>query len=395
MSALPAIAPEVPATLVAGATDPALARLAYTLANAGLLQPADLRVGSGGLRRMIERVWLRWWQEADLPRRVGLNLRWRILTSAGALSGARLTIDATTVALLGLDGGASGHAAAWLVLDCDRAAARAFLCPGLAAYLERGRGTPAARAAIVEHALAVLYAGLDRLCYAITPPVWLAMARRYWWGGADDLAPGVRRSAGMLTRRMFETRFAPLTLAPWRHWAWAALTEPGGPALAWNARVVEVPRAWQRRQVDAMRAAGLRGAPLLDPATGLALHPWPEVVAVEAALRRATLDRNARELTGRMVVDVPLHLRWRSDDDHRHLLDAWSHELDQAQSDAARGSTTRASTARVCFTGAWPLNTVDEIRTARARLPATVRLAAAVDALLCRVASRSFGGFYT
>lgn len=304
---LPTLDADLPRTLRTQSVDPAHAKLAYTMVNAGLMAPPDLRVGGGGLRRMVEKPFARWWDDSNQPRRMTSQLQFFIETDFSA--------------------GDARRGEPWLVLRRGGLARRYYLRH---AYGQAWRKD----AETAEHALAVLYRALDAFSYSVTPPIFLQFARRYWWQGGEDLAPGERKRTGFLSRKMFETRFHPSTFAP-------------------------------RLQ------------------TGR--HPWPEVRAVEEALRaRPLLTRNAHDITGEPVCDFPLLLRWRTDDQHRRLMDHWfTEDLDEAPEQNRQ------------FTGAWPLRTTEELWQARYALPHTARLIHNTDQLLGRLAHYSLGGFYT
>ena len=340
--ALPTLAPDVPVKLRSGVTDTGHATLAYMLVNGGHMQPADLRVGTGGLRRMVERVFERWWTEAGLPARLTSPLQFTISTDLHQ-AGIRLP-----------DGSRPQAGEPWLVLSAYTQVRRYYL---------RRKFEPwhARRPVEASHALAVLYAALDRISYSLTPPRFLDFARRYWWDGAEDLAPGRRKTTGFLTRKMFETRFAAYSLAPAMNGTWA-----NG---AWQAR--------QARRENPERAA----AQQLRRATPADRHPVAEVRAVEdAALEPLILTRNAFELTELPVLDYPIILRWRWNDQHTRLGDHWYAELEGRR--------------RAVFTGAWPLRNLEELEFVRTRLPATVRLIDATDRLLDKLADSSTGGFF-
>ncbi len=336
--ALPTLAPDVPVKLRSGVTDTGHATLAYMLVNGGHMQPADLRVGTGGLRRMVERVFERWWTEAGLPARLTSPLQFTISTDLHQ-AGIRLP-----------DGTRPQAGEPWLVLSAYTQVRRYYL---------RRKFEPwhARRPVEASHALAVLYEALDRISYSLTPPRFLDFARRYWWDGAEDLAPGRRKTTGFLTRKMFETRFAACSLAPAMQSGWVL-----GTAL--EARMRCAP-GWTSRKA-------LRDNPR---------HPVAEVRAVEdAMLEPLILTRNAFELTELPVLGYPIILRWRWNDQHTRLGDHWYAELEGRR--------------RAVFTGAWPLRNLEELEFVRTRLPATVRLIDATDRLLDKLADSSTGGFF-
>lgn len=101
----------------------------------------------------------------------------------------------------------------------------------------------------------------------------------------------------------------------------------------------------------------------------------------DAALEPLQLTRNAFELTELPVVDYPILLRWRWNDNHQRLGDHWFAEIED-------------SPGRARFTGAWPLRNQEELEFVRTRLPATVRLIDATDRLLDKLADSSTGGFF-
>ena len=170
--------------------------------------------------------------------------------------------------------------------------------------------------------------------YCVTPPVFLAFASRYWWRGGEDITKEQRKQTGFLTRKMFHTRFPEHVCHP-------------------------------------RRSAGLtRGR-----------HPWREVRDVERAMFTAPLlTRNAIELAGVPVWDVPMFVRWRwNNDEWLRLIDHWANEVGDN---------------RVGFTGAWPMRNIWEIAHVRRALPRTVRLINATNHLLMRLAQTSQGGFF-
>jgi hypothetical protein len=336
--ALPTLAPDVPVKLRSGVTDTGHAALAYMLANAGHMQPADLRVGTGGLRRMVEKVFERWWLDAGLPERLTSPLQFQISTDLSR-AGIRLP-----------DGTRPQAGEPWLVLSAYTQLRRYYL---------RRKFEPwhARRPVEASHALAVLYAALDRFSYSLTPERFLDFARRYWWDGAEDLAPGQRKATGFLTRKMFETRFAACSLAPVMQPHWAR-----GATLASRPRL-GLP----------IHSSVLERNPR---------HPLPQVRTVEdALLEPLILTRNAFDLTELPVVDYPIILRWRWNDDHTRLGGHWFAELEDNK-------------GRATFTGAWPLRNLEELEFVRTRLPATVRLIEATDRLLDKLAVSSTGGFF-
>lgn len=348
--ALPTLAPDVPVKLRSGVTDTGHATLAYMLANGGHMQPADLRVGTGGLRRMVEKVFARWWSEAGLPERLTSALQFHIST------------DLSRAGIRRLDGPIPQAGEPWLVLSAYTQVRRYYL---------RRKFEPwhARRPVEASHALAVLYAALDRFSYSLTPPRFLDFARRYWWGGGEDITREQRQATGFLTRKMFETRFAACSLAPQLHHDWAfnasidvahrRYNKPGTPIMPW---VIE--------------------GRVYGPNFRQARHPVAHVRAVEdALLEPLILTRNAFELTELPVVDYPIILRWRWDDQHTRLGDHWYAELDEGKD-------------RAVFTGAWPLRNLEELEYVRTRLPATVRLIDATDRLLDHLADSAAGTMF-
>jgi hypothetical protein len=355
--AIPTLAPDVPVKLRSGVTDTGHAALAYLMANAGHMQPADLRVGSGGLRRMVEKVFARWWAEAGLPARLTSPLQFHISTDLSR-AGIRWT-----------DGSRPQPGEPWLVLSAFTQVRRYYLRRKFESWHAR-------RPLLASHALAVLYKALDRISYSLTPPRYLDFARRYWWQGGEDLAPGQRRTTGFLTRKMFETRFAACSLAPVMQPDWT----PGpGLVATYRGRQVMCPTAARFEQ--ALNAHG-EAVQLIGSYPKRTRHPWAEVRAVENRLfHPCMLTRNAFELTELPVVDYPVIVRWRWNDDHTRLGDHWFAELEDSPS-------------RAVFTGAWPLRNQQELEFVRTRLPATVRLIDATDRLLDLLADSSTGGFF-
>lgn len=345
--ALPTLAPDVPVKLRSGVTDTGHAALAYIMANAGHMQPADLRCGTGGLRRMVEKVFERWWLEAGLPARLTSPLQFQIST------------DLSRAGIRWPDGTRPQAGEPWLVLSAFTQVRRYYLRRKFEPWHTR-------RPVEASHALAVLYAALDRVSYSLTPQRYLDFARRYWWEGAEDLAPGRRKTTGFLTRKMFETRFAACSLAPVMNGVWA-----NG---AWRA-------CQSRRAPGTPLTIGSRVGYGNLSFTG-DRHPLAEVRAVEdAGLSPLLLFRNAFDMTELPVVDYPIILRWRWNDEHTRLGDHWFAELED-------------SPGRARFTGAWPLRNQEELEFVRTRLPATVRLIDTTDRLLDKLADSSTGGFF-
>jgi hypothetical protein len=180
----------VPMHVSTNAVPPALCDLARAMARGGLMQPSDLRVGGGGIRRLVEKPIERWWVERGLGKdRRLLPLRFHVVAG----------IDLEE---------AVGVKAAWLVLDSTGGWTRS--------YLERfTHGVGVACPEFAEHVLAVLYAGVDSTCYAVKPPDMLRLARAYWWKGTDDEKRA--RSLGdreVMSRRRFDNRVPRITQAP-------------------------------------------------------------------------------------------------------------------------------------------------------------------------------------
>lgn len=296
---------------------PAITDLGVHMAQLDLFQPSDLRTGGGGNRRMIEKVWERAFTSACATARVGhgakaVPLGFYIVTPASPFGFAQ----------------ALPRNHAWLAVAP---------CAGLARWFTHGlddmaRTHPECAGALV----AMLFMGLNALCYAPKGPEFLAWARSYWWNGGDDCEPskrqpqrlpgGLPNHAAMPSRRKFNTR----------HPAWHAMA-------AWNPSTI-------KRAPKAMQAAARR---------------------VDAARRQRNLLRpNAVTVTGRYCGHFPIVVRARHDDYANRLMhDHW------ADLDRAKVKTTPLQSA-------WPLETPAEIQRAMAGLAPTCELIAALIELI-------------
>lgn len=179
-----------PAEICTSTLPRSMEQLARDMARAGLVDESDFRVGGGGVRRLIEKPFDRAWRERGTPEsHVGIPLRFYVMD-------ARDWADAPR--------GAKG---AWLVLDSFRSPLRC--------YTERfTRALGEARPEIVEHVLAVLYAGLESCCYSLKPSDMVRLVRAYWWLGRDD--ESYARSCGYRVhgRRWFDNRVPRITQEP-------------------------------------------------------------------------------------------------------------------------------------------------------------------------------------
>lgn len=299
----------VPSRIQFGAEPPAFGALARSMAANGFLRDEDLRIGSGGTRLLVEKPLRRWWRDRGLPARL-----------------ACLPIDFHIVGPeqwpYNRPGGPAD--AAVLVIDTARAPQRCYLRPVLEPLAQQSPE-------FVQHAIAVLYAGLDAVCHAITPRELLAFARAYWWEGGEDK---VARTDSIMSRRSFNHRVAPIAQAP----------------EIWPPIVYEFVRG-QRNLVDAVQAVQER---LADP---LVLRP------------------NAEAVTGLPPGRIAAIVRWRHGDPAFQLIDHhW-------RSDGGMAHTAD-------FHSAWAIPTEPRaFQRLLARIEATVRLAQAVNDLIQRIAS--------
>lgn len=292
-----------------GTEPPAFASLARGMAAHGFLRAEDLRIGSGGTRLLVEKPLRRWWLERGLPARF-----------------ACLPIDFHVIGPeqwpYNRPGGPDDTAL--LVVDTSRVPQRCYLRPVLEPLAQQSPE-------FVQHAIAVLYAGLDAVCHAITPRELLAFARAYWWEGGEDKAA---RTDLTMSRRSFDTRVAPIAQAP----------------QVWPPIVYEFIRG-HREIIADVKAVHER---LADP---LVLRPNAEAVAGIPPGRIAAI------------------VRWRHGDPAFHLIDHHWH---------ADGGMDRFAD----FHSVWAIPTeARAFQRLLARIEATVHLAAAVNRLIQRIAS--------
>lgn len=309
----------IPGQLHAGGESPVFERLARDLAINGFMAPPDLRVGGGGLRTLVEKPFRRWWAERGLPERLPY-----------------LPLQFTVRA--GSDWGevpAGGEDSAWLVLENHAAPQRCYLAPVAGPLAE-------ASPEFAQHAIAVLYAGLDALCHAITPRELLAFARAYWWNGGEDKEPGTAR----MSRRMFDHRVAPIAQAP----------------HAWPPIVYHFIRG-RRSLVEAVQ------------------------VVEERASAADLLRPNAEAITGRVPVVLGVVVRWKWGDPAFHLMDHHFHEVWEVVEGGAPWKLRIDRDTAARFHGAWRIPkgraALDGLL---ARVERTVRLMAAVDRLIGELA---------
>lgn len=249
----------IPDSVRFGADPPAFERLARTMAAANVMDAGDLRVGSGGMRRLVEKPLHRWWAAKRLPAALDcLPLAFDVLPAPPA--------EEEMVR----PGRAPEADSPVLVVTMHASPQRCYLKPVL---------EPLAQSApeFVQHAIAVLYEGLDCVCHAITPREQLAFARAYWWMGGEDKADPKHE---VMTRRQFDVRVAPIAQAP-RRWP---------PIVYEFARIP---------------------------------HPIEDAVrSVEALLDDPRILRpNAEAVTGHAPTGYPVIVRWRHGDPVWRLLD--------------------------------------------------------------------------
>lgn len=201
MFELPTIPAEIPRAINTRMLPAPIAQLGYRMINAGMIEPADLRTGSAGAARMIERTFARWAAEDGAP------------ASVRAIPGNFKIVDPTMDQYLS-PLARWDRSVAWLVFAPDRAATRWYVGPTADALVKLGRGD------LASHAMATLYAGLDAICYNVKPPEFLRWAQLLWWHGheSDKAAKAAGKScAGMPTRRTFDNRYPAWSIAPRRH----------------------------------------------------------------------------------------------------------------------------------------------------------------------------------
>jgi hypothetical protein len=196
MLPIPLISSAVPTTFGTTGTPPHVATLVRTIAQAGMFEASDLRTGSAGPARMVERLFARWAEQDKLPtRQAELPIGFEVNTAPIIF----------------------GHDRPMLFLSNTAAAARWYIGHPLRHWL----GTP--YQAVLEHAVAMLYDGLDALCYAPKPPEYLAWARAMWWEGGEGeaITKTVANSKNPMTnrnrlplRRAFDTRYPRWMQAP-------------------------------------------------------------------------------------------------------------------------------------------------------------------------------------
>ncbi len=157
MFTLPTISAEVPTSFTPDAQSFAITELARVIANAGMFEAPDLRVGTAGVPRMIERAFERWAVEDKI------TTKDPILPIAFCIT----TLDTDdTVSVLRL--------------AQTNVHARWYVGHRMKAWV----GTPLQP--LLELATATLYSALDALCYAPKPPEYLVWAAHCWWGGYED-----------------------------------------------------------------------------------------------------------------------------------------------------------------------------------------------------------------
>lgn len=189
MLAIPRLG-KVPRRMLGGGVSPPLARMAQSLADGGFMVDADLRVSTGGVRRLVEKPLQRWWDERKIPAPRILPLKFAV--AAGSDFGPHAPEQA------------SQHA--WLFVENSRRSARVYLHN----LMHRFEGAPE----IAGHVAATMYLGLNASCYALKPDDMLRLARAYWWEGADDEKAVRARGGQVMSRRQFNNRVHPLLQAP-------------------------------------------------------------------------------------------------------------------------------------------------------------------------------------
>jgi len=313
-----------------------LVRLGRTMAEADMFTSSDLRTGRAGPRRMIEKAWQRWFEEAGQGlEHMAVPMHFSISAEPGKpLDGSIAWLE------IGY-----GRMTRWYTSHADEIAKEN---PDLA-----------------EHALAVLYAGLDTICYAPKAPDFLALAKAYWWRGADN------EKAIVAEMKAAEKRRAEIR------------AETGGAGTIYEVMVVGDPghgrrartRLPSRRKFD-HRYPLLHQAPKRHPAAMQGTSKFKglrEAIAeVESAMRSPhVLRRNGAEIYGTPHCGhFPIIVRARYGDFLGRLLDDHWH----AMRDAKLKSFNHHS--------AWPLGTVEQIERVRRGLTPTLRLAAALTELI-------------
>jgi hypothetical protein len=331
MLPIPLISNAVPTTFGTTGTPPHVATLVRTIAQAGMFEASDLRTGSAGPARMVERLFARWAVQDKLPARQ-----------------AKLPIgfEVNTAPII------FGHDRPMLFLTNTAVAARWYIGHPLRHWL----GSP--YQAVLEHAVAMLYDGLDALCYAPKPPEYLAWARAMWWEGGEGeaITKTVANSKNPMTnrnrlplRRAFDTRYPRWMQAPQSN----------------IDAVINFNGTHGRDRVQQQQIYTLR-------------------LALSAARHsRHLLPANAHKIPGYAPGQIACYLRHRHGDYCGRLIDNYQHR-------AQRNGYKLA-----CFHGAWPLDTADDLIRARRGIAANTRLAQALIDLVNEigdVATSSFLG---
>ena len=221
MFAIPIINGRVPSH-VGGAPLPAtIAHVGALLADMDAYTAPDLRTGAAGPRRMIEKVWQRWYAEAGLPARLPeLPVSFSVLDAEEASLPAACSRD---------------HA--WLALWADARPARWYIGEGIERHLADGLDP-----LLAEHAIGTLYAAADALAYVAKPPEFLAWARAFWWNHGEDAKPtrcDVNGAYSFPTRRRFDNRYPPICQAP-RRFKCAPVVPRGTVAIDLARKIADV-----------------------------------------------------------------------------------------------------------------------------------------------------------
>jgi hypothetical protein len=315
MLALPTISPTVTHTLGGGRLRPAILALADDLAAMNLFEAADLKTGAGGVNRMVEKVFERWWDAANPEPSREFPVQFFMAAPEDARG---FYVDTM------------GHRRhAWMFLANSSRPWKWYL--GDAESLL----TECADEALLSHALATLYAALDDLAYCPKPPEYLAWAKNFWWDGADELPRGEAGSRGVPGRIWFDRRYPPILQAPRR--SMAACRRAASTSRRGRAPLATIARA---------------------------------CLAVDAARRTHILRPNAVDWRPHCYVShFAIFVRSATGDNLNQLLDDYHHAAG-----AVHGYVSRERAFTNGFHGAWPLATAEDILLARRGLKAYARL---------------------
>lgn len=326
-----------PISFTTHALPPALVQLGQTMADMDFFTASDLRTGAAGPRRMIEKAWQRWWDDAGGYRNP-VSLKFKI-----AYRVAKPLDDSHAWLIV-----APGRLTRWYTADADTIANHS--------------------SELAEHALATLYAGLDAICYALKAPDFLTLAKAYWWAGEDSEKPLLARA---------KAAKAQLDKLPKGALSQVFAREELDPAVRGVLRggfIMPTRRRFDHRypllhQAPRRHPEALKNAPPMFGKLACAIRN------VESSLRSPNLlRRNAAELTGTPHCGhFSIIVRARYGDYMTRLLDDHF------------GAMKMAREASFNFHSAWPLGTPAQIMRAKNGLSPTIRLANALSVLLSHI----------